>query len=208
MRPVRLAPRLDVPAQPAVRAIEPMLGHQPAEHPFDRMPPLTRHHPVHLQPLVDHMLERIRLAPEPPILRGLRGTILLPCLLGDRATVHTKLTRDLHVRHILTVMSSNILRNRHVPSSRARPAATGRDNDPCRTLTREHPLNGLLVTAAALRLHCCSRNLPARSLCSIAYFITCGLLSHSRVQLLRTIPTPYQLKILGKRYSSTSSHKT
>ena len=71
--PVRLAPFLHVAAHPAVRAIEPVLGHQPVEHPLGRMPLLARHHPIRLQPLVDHMLERIRLAPEPPVLFRLGG---------------------------------------------------------------------------------------------------------------------------------------
>lgn len=76
--PVRLAPFLHVAAHHAVRAVEPVLGHQPVEHPLDPMPLLARHHPIRLQPLVDHMLERIRLAPEPPVLFGL-GVSLSVC---------------------------------------------------------------------------------------------------------------------------------
>lgn len=66
------------------------------------------------------------------------GTILLPRVPSDRATVHAKPPRDLRMRHALPVASSNILlyrhRNHHVPSPRARPAATGQDG----VTTREY----------------------------------------------------------------------
>lgn len=116
---VRLAPFLHVAAHHAVRAVEPMLGHQPVEDPPGRVPLLARHHPVRLEHLVDQRRVRVRFAPEPSVALGLGRAILLPSVLGDRATIHAQLARDARVRHALPVVSSNILlyrhRNRHVP---------------------------------------------------------------------------------------------
>lgn len=71
-----------------------MLGHQPVEDPPGRVPLLARHHPVRLEHLVDQRRVRVRFAPEPSVALGLGRAILLPGVLGDRATIHAQLARD------------------------------------------------------------------------------------------------------------------
>lgn len=88
-----LPPALHITLHDLVRAVKPLLLDQPVIHTPGRMPLLTWHEPVCLQPLADQRLVRVELRDRRRTGRGLRRAVLQLRVLAHRLPGHPDLLR-------------------------------------------------------------------------------------------------------------------